>query len=266
MAAPVPTRIGKYDVIGVIGRGGMGVVYHGKDPQLDRPVAIKMVIGIFAENPDMLKRFFREAQSLGSLQHPNIVTVYDLGDYDGNPYLVMEYLEGEGLDAAMCRARPLSLLEKLNIIIQVCQGLGYAHRRGVIHRDIKPANIMLGKDGGVKIFDFGIAFAGNEHVTRTGQVMGTLRYMAPEQFSGKSVDARTDIFSAGVVLYQLFTNHLPFEGENTASTMMKIVHEPPVPLGVFLAAYPPEVEQILLRALAKNPNDRYSSADELART
>ena len=264
MASPVPTKIGKYDVVGVIGRGGMGVVYQGKDPQLDRPVAIKMVIGMFAENPDMLKRFFREAQSLGSLQHPNIVTIYDLGDYDGNPYLVMEYLEGEGLDAAMSKPRPLSLLEKLNIMLQVCQGLGYAHRRGVIHRDIKPANIMLGKDGGVKIFDFGIAYAGNQQLTRTGQVMGTLRYMAPEQFSGKSVDARTDIFSTGVVLYQLFTNHLPFEGENTASTMMKIVHEPPMPLGVFLSAYPPEVEQILNRALAKNPDDRYSSADELA--
>jgi eukaryotic-like serine/threonine-protein kinase len=264
MAAPGPTKIGKYDVIGVIGRGGMGVVYQGKDPQLDRLVAIKMIVGVFAEHPDMLKRFFREAQSLGSLQHPNIVTVFDLGDYGGNPYLVMEYLEGEGLDHVLSNRRQLSLLEKLSIVIQVSRGLAYAHRRGVIHRDIKPANIMLGKDGGVKIFDFGIAHAGDQNVTRTGQVMGTLRYMAPEQFNSKTVDSRTDIFSTGVVLYQLLTNHLPFEAENTATTMFKIVHEPPPLLSNFLSAYPAEMEQILQRALAKNPEDRYSSADDLA--
>jgi serine/threonine protein kinase len=264
MTTPVPTKIGKYDVIGVIGRGGMGVVYQGRDPQLDRMVAIKMIVGGFAEHPDMLKRFFREAQSLGSLQHPNIVTVFDLGDYGGNPYLVMEYLEGEGLDRVLSNHRQLSLLEKLTIVIQVCHGLNYAHRRGVIHRDIKPANIMLSKDGGIKIFDFGIAHAGDQSVTRTGQVMGTLKYMAPEQFNSRSPDFRTDIFSTGVVLYQLFTDHLPFEAENTATTMLKIVHEPPPPLGTFLSSYPPEMEQILLRALAKNPDDRYRSAEEFA--
>jgi serine/threonine protein kinase len=264
MSTPTPTQIGKYDVIGVIGRGGMGVVYQGRDSQLDRPVAIKMIVGVFAEHPDMLKRFFREAQSLGSLQHRNIVTVFDLGDYDGNPYLVMEYLEGEGLDQVLANRRQLNLLEKLAIVIQVCRGLNYAHRRGVVHRDIKPANIMLGQDGGVKIFDFGIARAGDENVTRTGQVMGTLKYMAPEQFNSKSPDHRTDIFSTGVVLYQLLTNHMPFEADNTASTMLKIVNEPPPPLSNFLSSFPPELEQILHRALEKNPADRYSSADEFA--
>jgi serine/threonine-protein kinase len=242
----------------------MGVVYQGKDSQLDRLVAIKMIIGAFAEHPDMLKRFFREAQSLGSLQHRNIVTVFDLGDYDGNPYLVMEYLEGEGLDQVLANRRQLNLLEKLSIVIQVCRGLNYAHRRGVVHRDIKPANIMLGQDGGVKIFDFGIARAGDENVTRTGQIVGTLKYMAPEQFNSRSPDHRTDIFSTGVVLYQLLTNHLPFEAENTASTMLKIVNEPPLPLGNFLSSFPPELEQILYRALEKNPVDRYSSGDEFA--
>ena len=264
MASPIPSKIGKYDVLGVIGRGGMGVVYKATDPKLDRLVAIKMIIGSFAEHPDMLARFFREAQSLGSLQHPNIVTVFDLGDYDGNPYLVMEYLEGEGLDAALSNHRRLSLLEKLAVVIHICHGLSYAHARGVIHRDIKPANIMLNKEGGVKIFDFGIAYAGKRNLTRTGKVMGTLRYMAPEQFNSKSADFRTDIFSTGVVLYQLLTDHLPFEAENTASTILKIVQAPPIPLSTFLSAYPPEMEQILLRALAKNPDDRYSSADEFA--
>ena len=264
MATPVPTKIGKYDVVGVIGRGGMGIVYRATDPHLDRPVAIKMMTGPFAENPDILKRFFREAQSLGSLQHPNIVTVYDLGDYGGNPYLVMQYLEGEGLDAVLTHRRQLSLLDKITIIIQVCHGLSYAHRHGVVHRDIKPANIMLAKDGGIKIFDFGIAHVGHQSVTRTGQIVGTLSYMAPEQVNAQPIDARTDLFSTGVVLYQLFTNHLPFEGENTATTLLKIVHEPPPPLAMFLPSYPPEMEQVLLRALAKNPDERYSSADEFA--
>jgi hypothetical protein len=263
MTTPIPSKIGKYDVTGVIGRGGMGVVYQATDPHLDRRVAIKMITGAFSENPDMLKRFFREAQSLGSLQHPNIVTVFDLGDYGGNPYFVMEFLEGEGLDSLLAN-RQLNLLEKISIMIQVCTGLAYAHRRGVIHRDIKPANIMISKDGGVKIFDFGIAHAGQTNVTRTGEVIGTLRYMAPEQINSKTVDSRTDIFSTGVVLYQLITDHLPFDGDNTASTLMKIVSEAPPPLGNFLTAYPPEMEEILLKALAKNPDERYSTADEFA--
>jgi serine/threonine-protein kinase len=264
MSTPVPKKIGKYDVTGVIGRGGMGVVYEATDPQLDRRVAIKMITGAFAENQDMLKRFNREAQALGSLQHPNIVTVYDLGTHEGNPYLVMQYLEGESLDAALTNRRQLSLLDKINIVICVCQGLGYAHRRSVTHRDIKPANIMLCKDGGIKIFDFGIAHAGDQTVTRTGEIIGTLKYMAPEQVNSKSTDHRADLFSTGVVLYQLITNHLPFEGDTTAGTILKIVHDPPPPLNSFLTAYPPEIEQILLRAMAKNPNDRYSSADEFA--
>lgn len=264
MTSNVPAKVGKYVVIDVIGRGGMGIVYKATDPHLGRPVAIKMITAGFAENPDLLKRFFREAQSLGGLQHPNIVTVYDLGDYGGNPYLVMQYLEGEGLDSVLLNRRPLSLLEKINITIQVCQGLSYAHHRGVVHRDIKPANIMLESDGGVKIFDFGIARIGDPNVTTTGQIVGTLSYMSPEQVNAQPVDARTDIFSAGVVLYQLFTNHLPFEGESTATTLLKILHDPPPPLRNFLLTYPPELEKILLRALAKHPDERYSSADEFA--
>jgi tetratricopeptide (TPR) repeat protein len=264
MSTPVPAKIGKYGIVGVIGRGGMGVVYEATDPHLVRRVAIKMITGSFAENPDMLKRFSREAQSVACLQHPNIVTLYDLGAHEGNPYLVMEYLDGESLEAALSNRRQLSMLDKMNIIIQVCRGLGYVHRRGVIHRDIKPANIMLCKDGGVKIFDFGIARAGDQNVTRTGEVIGTLKYMAPEQVNSRVADFRADIFSTGVVLYQLITNHLPFEGDNTAATLLKIVHEAPPPLGNFLLNYPPEIEVILLRAMAKKPDDRYGSADDFA--
>jgi eukaryotic-like serine/threonine-protein kinase len=264
MSTPVPAKIGKYEIVGVIGRGGMGVVYEANDPHLGRRVAIKTITGTFAENPDMLKRFSREARSVACLQHPNIVTLYDVSGDEGSPYLVMEYMDGENLEEALSHRRPLSLLDKMNIIIQVCRGLGYVHRRGVVHRDIKPANIMLCKDGGIKIFDFGIARAGDQNVTRTGEVIGTLNYMAPEQVNSRTADFRADIFATGVVLYQLLTSHLPFEGDNTAATLLKIAHEAPPPLSSFLSSFPPEIEKIVLRAMAKKPDDRYSSADDFA--
>jgi len=264
MATSVPSKIGKYDVLGVIGRGGMGIVYKAIDPRLDRDVAIKMMTGGFVDDPDLRKRFFREAQSLANLQHPNIVTVYDLGDYEGNPYLVMQYLEGETLDVAMAQRRKLSLLEKFNIIIQVCSGLAYSHKRFVVHRDIKPANIMLEKDGGTKIFDFGIAHVGDQSVTKTGQMVGTPPYMSPEQINGKTIDARSDVFSVGVVLYQLLTDHLPFQGDSPAGTFLKILYDPIPPLKTYLPSYPQELDAILERALAKDPADRYHSADEFA--
>jgi serine/threonine-protein kinase len=264
MAAQTPTKIGKYDVVDVIGRGGMGIVYKARDPILDRLVAIKMMTGGSDDSPELLKRFFREAQSTAMLQHQNIVTVYELGDYSGNPYLVMEYLEGESLDTLIASRKPLSLIEKVDIIINVCHGLSYAHQRNIVHRDIKPGNIMTLKQGGVKIVDFGIAHLGDKKVTRPGQVMGSFSYMSPEQISSKPIDGRTDLFSTGVVLYQLLTYVLPFEGESTAATLLKIVHEPPPSLGKFLKVYPPELENILLRCLAKDPQDRQTSAEELA--
>jgi|CZKH01.1.fsa_nt_gi serine/threonine-protein kinase len=259
-----PSKIGKYDVTEIIGRGGMGVVYKATDPQIGRFVAIKMITGGFAGNPDLLKRFYREAQSTGSLQSPNIVTVYDLGDQDGNPYLVMEYLEGVSLESIISSRRPLSLSTKLGIIIDVCHGLSYAHQRGVIHRDIKPANIMVSNDGTAKIVDFGIAHIGDKGMTRTGQIVGSLSFMSPEQIQSKPVDSRSDIFSTGVVLYQLITNSLPFEGESTGATLMKIIQEPPPPIKNFVSIYPPQLESVILRALAKDREERYASADDFA--
>jgi eukaryotic-like serine/threonine-protein kinase len=264
MAAKKLVKIGKYDVIAVIGRGGMGIVYKATDPFLDRQVAIKMMTGGFSDNPDLLKRFFREAQSTGSLQHPNIVTVFELGDHEGNPYLVMEFLEGESLDSIITSRRELTLLEKISLMVEVCHGLNHAHHRGIVHRDIKPANIMVSKEGVVKIVDFGIAHIGAKNVTKTGQIMGSVSYMAPEQVNGKPVDARTDIFSTGVVLYQLFTYSHPFDGESTAATLLKIIHDPPPPLKNFVSDYPPELEAIIFKALAKNREERYHSADDLA--
>ena len=256
-----PMNIGRYDVLRVIGRGGMGVVYEALDPKLERHVAIKMILGA---TPGLLARFDREARSMGSLQHPNIVTIHEFGDQDGSPYLVMEYLVGMSLDTAISSGRPLSLVEKLSICINVCEGLNYAHDRGIIHRDIKPANVMLLDDGNVKIVDFGIARIGDTGISRT-EIVGSLHYMSPEQFQSQPLDRRTDIFSTGVVLYQMLTGTLPFQATGgEAAVMYQIIHGDPAPLNTFLQDYPPELDAIIAKVLAKNRDVRYLSAHDLA--
>jgi hypothetical protein len=256
-------KVGKYDVLDVIGRGGMGVIYKGVDPGIGRIVAIKMITGAFADDPELLHRFYREAQSVGNLQHPNIVTIYDLGVEDGSPYLVMEFLEGESLDALIRTRRAMSVEEKLDIVVQVCEGVGFAHKHDIIHRDIKPANVMLLQDGRVKIFDFGIARIG-ERMTLPGQIMGSFQYMSPEQINGDNVDERSDIFSIGVLLYQLLTAELPFEGKDMGGTLLKIIHEAPPPLSRFLTGYPADLDEIMQRVLAKDREQRFQAAEDLA--
>jgi hypothetical protein len=259
-----PSRIGAYDIVEVIGRGGMGTVYKGTDPRIGRSVAVK-VLTAAADDPDLLLRFYREAKYTGSLQHQNIVTVYELGHQDGIPYLVMEYLEGISLDALIASGRPMPIAEKLRIILQVCSGLSYAHKRDLVHRDIKPANIVILENGTAKIVDFGIARLSGNRLTRTGHVVGSLNYMSPEQLNGNvEVDLRTDVYSTGVVLFQLLTGALPFEGGSTAATLMKIVQEPPPPLTKYLKDCPPELEAITHKALAKNREERYATADDFA--
>ena len=259
-----PTNIRTYQVLDVIGRGGMGVVYKAIDPAIGRLVAIKMMTAGFGADPELLKRFHREAQSAGKLQHPNIVTVYELGELDATPYLVMEFIEGESLDKIIHERRQLPLEEKLEFVIQTCSGLQYAHERGIVHRDIKPGNIMVTTNGTVKIVDFGLAHVGADGMTRPGQVMGSINYMSPEQINGQPVDLRTDIFATGVVLYQILTYALPFQGRDTGSTLLKIIHEPPVPLHTHGKDYPPELENVIQRALAKDREARFASADDLA--
>ena len=257
-----PSRIGAYDIVDVIGRGGMGTVFRGNDPRIGRPVAIK-VLTAAAEDPDLLLRFYREAKYTGSLHHQNIVTVYELGHQDSVPYLVMEYLEGTSLEAVIASGRQMPIAEKLGIILQVCNGLTYAHKHGLVHRDIKPANIVILEDGTPKIVDFGIALLGGSRLTRTGHVVGSLNYMSPEQLSGNiEVDVRTDVYSTGVVLYQLLTGKLPFDGGSTAATLRKIVADPPPPLSKYLPDCPPELEGIVEKALAKNREERYSSPED----
>lgn len=264
MGTPDIRRIGKYEVIELLGRGGMGLVYRAFDRQLNREVAIKTVTEGFTGDQEMLQRFYREAAKTGALKHPNIVIVYDLGEQDGFPYIVMEYLSGDPLDRLIQSRHPQPLAFKLKIVEQVCYALGYAHRNDVIHRDVKPANVIVQPDGIVKLLDFGIARQekSDGHLTRTGHVIGTLQYMAPERLKNEPFDGRSDIFSVGVVMFQLLTGQLPFSGDY--SIVQKILAEKHPPLNQFLQQYPGALDGILDRALAKNPNDRYSTADEMA--
>jgi len=240
------------------------MVYRAFDRQLNREVAIKTVTEGFTRDQEMLQRFYREAAKTGALKHPNIVIVYDLGEQDGFPYIVMEYLSGEPLDRLIQSGKSQTLAFKLQIVEQVCYALGYAHRNDVIHRDVKPANVIVQPDGGVKLLDFGIARQEKTdgHLTRTGHVIGTLQYMAPERLKNATFDGRSDIFSVGVLMFQLLTGQLPFSGDY--SIVQKILSEKHPPLSQFIEKYPPVLDSILDRAMAKNPEDRYSTADEMA--
>ena len=256
-------KIGNYEVLDVIGHGGMGVVYKGIDRGIGRLVAIKMITRGFEENPDLLKRFYREAQSAGMLQHPNIVGVYELGRHEQNPYLVMEYIEGDTLAQIISVNSDYSLVEKLGFIIQACDALQYAHEHGVIHRDVKPANIMVLKGNNVKLLDFGIARVANETMTQAGQVIGTIAYMSPEQITGEIVDLRTDVFSMSVVAFELLTLTHPFAARETPTAIPKILHNPPLPMEALLPECPAGLAQILCRGMAKTREERYPSVGDL---
>ena len=248
-----PEKIGKYDVLDVLGRGGMGVVYRARDSRLGRIVAIKMLTEGFSGNAEMLQRFYREASQTGALRHNNIVIVYDAGDQDGEPYIVMEYVEGEPLDKAIKRQR-LQLEHALSVVEQICLALAYAHRNGVIHRDIKPANVIVRGDGSVKLLDFGIArdeTRVDTSITSTGSLVGTPPYMAPERFGGAPIDGRSDIFSAGVLLYLLLTGRLPFDAEYPGVIDQIMRAHPPAP-SELIENCPAGLDAIVARALAKS--------------
>jgi serine/threonine protein kinase len=266
---PLIQKIGKYVVVDVIGSGGMGIVYRAHDLALNRTVAIKMLkrVGAAADKSAMLEQFFaRELRATASLQHKNIVTVYESGEQDGNPYLVMECLDGEPVSRIISDRRPMPIVEKLELLVQVCDGLQHAHDRKpqVIHRDIKPANVILSKDGTAKIVDFGIArVVGVETSTlQTGQLLGSLPYLSPEQINSMPIDSRTDIFSAGVMMYELLTYTLPFLANEPAAVFVKILREEPPPLSKYLGEIPPELQACVNRALAKKTQDRYQAAEE----
>jgi tetratricopeptide (TPR) repeat protein len=258
------TKLGKYVIQSELGSGAMGVVYRAEDPRLGRLVALKTTNAEVASNPNLLQRFYREAQAAAKLTHPNIVTIYEIDEANGLPFIAMEFLEGENLQKIISDRREVAVLEKLQIIIDTCKGLDYAHQHGVVHRDIKPGNIVVSTSGQVKIVDFGIARVGVSSMTRTGDVLGTVMYMSPEQVQGQTVDARSDVFSLGVVLYELLTYQVPFPGEDVPSILFKILNEPPETITQYIPQCPPQLEQIVQRALAKDREERYQSAEDMA--
>ena len=258
------TSIGKYRVLSQIGEGAMGVVYRAQDPVLNRPVAIKVMSDAVARDDDLRERFLREAQAAGSLQHPNLITIYDFGEMDGHLYIAMEYVDGDDLDDLIDKNVPLSLGQKVDILVDVLTGLSYAHRRGIIHRDIKPANIRIDDEGRGRIMDFGIAHVTASNMTRTGVMVGTPAYMAPEQIVGGPVSPATDIFSVGSVMYELLTGTKPFEGETLQTIMYKIVSQPPPEITSVVPGLPASLSTIVQRALAKEPSARYITALEMA--
>jgi formylglycine-generating enzyme required for sulfatase activity len=257
-------RIGKYRIIDRIGRGGMGMIYRAHDPVLDRQVALKLISSDVEITEELRVRFFREAQACARLSHPNIIVIHDMGEDDGRLFIVMELLEGKELKRLIVEDDVLPLEDKLTIMSQVCDGLHYAHQKGIVHRDIKPGNIMLLSTGQVKILDFGVAqIATTERdLTRTGLIMGTLRYVAPEQVQGRA-DHRSDIFSVGAVFYEFVSGRPPFKGDDPMQILEQLrAHRPP-PLTELDPGVPPELAAIVGRALEKNPADRFPDLAEM---
>ena len=267
VAYGMPAQIGRYQILDRVGQGGMGVLYRAIDPTLDREVAIKLMIGDFADDIEQLRpRFHREARAIAKLQHRNIVTVFEFAEDAGVPYIVMEFLRGTSLSARLKAEPPLTIVEKLDIVAQLCDGLGYAHEQGIVHRDVKPANILLLGDGSVKLLDFGIAKLTTSNLTRQGDVLGSPAYMSPEQIMGEdTIDGRSDVFSAGVVLYELLAGRRPFEGETTPTIVMKILNTEPPSVDAVDASIPAAVASAVTRALQKEPAKRFDTATDFAR-
>ena len=257
-----PRTIGRYEVIERVGRGGMGLLYRGRDPVLDREVAIKVMAGDFSADESARTRFYREARASARLQHRNIVTIFEFAEDNGTPYIAMEFLRGQSLSQRMQSGPPLTLVQKLDIVTQLLTGLHYAHEQGIVHRDVKPANIWLLDDGTVKLLDFGIAKIAASTMTSAGSVLGSAFYMAPEQVSAREVDGRADIFAAGVVLYELLCNHRPFEGESPTVVMMKIVNEEAQAITKWVSDLPPGLVAAVMKALSKEPARRFPHAGD----
>ena len=260
--------LGRYEVLHELGRGAMGVVYLGKDPKINRQVAIKTVNFDEVEEKmiDTLKeRFFREAQSAGTLNHPNILTIYDVGEEGNLAYIAMELIDGKDLDIWTESGRLLPLKDALMVVAKVADALDFAHSHGIIHRDIKPANIMVTKKSEIKVTDFGIARIQSASQTKTGTVMGTPSYMSPEQVAGKKVDGKSDVFSLGVVLYELLSANRPFTGDSLATIMYNITNSPPTPLDEYKKGLPKFCQALIDKALAKESEKRFQSAGEFAK-
>jgi serine/threonine protein kinase len=262
-------KLGRYELVRELGRGAMGVVYEGFDPVVGRRVAVKTarrdVIESSTRADELMARFLREARAAGALNHPNIVTVYDAGEENGVAYIAMEFLDGTDLQKLLDQNRRFPVDQVLEITSTICGALSHAHANGVIHRDIKPSNVVLLESGLIKVADFGIARISDSHLTQEGSVIGTPQYMSPEQFMGHAVDARSDLFSAGVIVYEMLTGEKPFHGNSLSAVMHSVLNVVPVPPRMLNFAVSDCLSRVVMKALSKDMRARYQSADEMCR-
>src|SRR5271170_3937273 len=268
-------RLGPFEILALLGAGGMGEVYRARDASLKRDVAIKVLPASYSRDPDRLHRFQLEAQSAAALNHPNILSIFHIGQHDGSPYIVSELLEGETLRDRLRRGS-MRLREALDIAVQIAHGLAAAHEKGIVHRDLKPENLFVTKDGRVKILDFGLAKLKQHQPdpdgaaptitqkTGPGMVMGTAGYMSPEQVRGKAVDHRTDIFAFGAILYEMLTGKRAFQRSTSAETVTAILNDDPPSISQIVQTTPPGLQRVVHRCLEKNPEQRFQSASDLA--
>src|SRR5438270_2205053 len=266
MSTAIPKSVGRYEIVGEVGRGAMGVVYKATDPNIGRMVALKtMRVDVHgADEEEILRRFKHEAKLAGTMSHPSIVTVHDAGEDSGVFFMAMEYLEGVTLHRVLKEKHVLPLPRVIEIAQHIGAGLDYAHSHGVIHRDVKPANIMCASNGAIKIMDFGIAKSG-AGLTSAGQVLGTPTYMSPEQVRGRQLDGRSDLFSFGVILYEMVTGEKPFTGQNVTTIIYKIMNEAPIPPRQLDARIHPGLSAVVEKALYKLPEERYQKGADLVR-
>jgi eukaryotic-like serine/threonine-protein kinase len=254
---------GRYRVIRKLGAGGMADVYLAEDQELGRSVAIKILNDRHAQDDQFVERFRREAKNAAGLSHPNIVSIYDRGEAEGSYYIAMEYLDGRTVKELLVRNGPPPIPIAIDYARQIIGAIGFAHRNGIVHRDIKPHNVVVGRDGRLKVTDFGIARSGASQMTEVGSIIGTAQYLSPEQARGAGTDARSDIYSMGIVLYELLTNEVPFSGDTPVEIAMKHLSEVPPKPSELRPEVPHDLDSIVLRALAKDPADRYQSAEEM---
>jgi beta-lactam-binding protein with PASTA domain/predicted Ser/Thr protein kinase len=252
---------GRYEVVERVGVGGMAEVFCAQDLQLGRRVALKLLHPRFAEDEHFVERFRREASAAAGLSHPNVVGVYDRGEWERRPYIAMEYLPGRTLKDLVAQRGPLPVDQAIDLTVQILRAARFAHRRGIIHRDIKPHNVMVDEEGRAKVTDFGIARAGPSDMTQTGSLLGTAQYLAPEQAQGEPVSPATDLYSTGVLLYELLTGRVPFDAESAVTVALKHVSEAPLPPSALNPAVGPELDAVVLRALEKHPAARFPDAD-----